>query len=123
MKYRVAAASTDGIVINQHFGHADRFHILEISLETGSYQFLETRTVIPCCQCGDHKIAAFDAVLEKLHDVQAILVSRIGNGAADYLEQHGIVAYQAPYVITSVFKKIIQEKLWEVDQWQFHTRN
>lgn len=123
MSYRVAAASTDGVVINQHFGHADRFHIVEIAPETGTYQFMETREVIPCCQCGDHELSAFDAVLEQLHDVQAILVSKIGDGAADYLEQHGALAYQAPYVLTSVLGKIITEKLWEVDQWQSHTKN
>lgn len=123
MAYRVAAASTDGIVINQHFGHADKFHIVEISPDDGTYKFLETRNVTPCCQCGDHELSAFDALLEQLKDVQAVLVSRIGDGASDYLEQHGVTAYQAPYVLKSVLEKIIKDKLWEVDKWQFHTKN
>ena len=42
--YRVAAASSDGIVINQHFGRADIFYIYEVTGK-GNYRFLETRTV------------------------------------------------------------------------------
>lgn len=34
MAYRIAVASTDGIVVNQHFGHAERFHIIELNAET-----------------------------------------------------------------------------------------
>lgn len=123
MTYRVAIASTDGIVVNQHFGRADRFHIVEIIPESGKYQFLQSRTVSPCCQCGDHEISAFDAVLEALHDVQAILVSKVGSGASDYLEQHGMLIYEAPYPIKPLLEKILREKVWEVDKWQFHMKN
>ena len=41
MAYRIAVASTDGIVVNQHFGHAERFHIIELNAETGKYSFIE----------------------------------------------------------------------------------
>ena len=37
MAYRIAVASTDGIVVNQHFGHAERFHIIELDAETEKY--------------------------------------------------------------------------------------
>ena len=46
--YKVATASSDGIVINQHFGRADIFYIYEIT-ETGKHRLLETRTVTPVC--------------------------------------------------------------------------
>ena len=39
--YKVAAASSDGIVINKHFGRADTFYIYEIA-ENGKYRLLET---------------------------------------------------------------------------------
>lgn len=48
MSYRVAAASTDGKVVNQHFGRAELFHIFEISEDEG-YRFLESRKVDACC--------------------------------------------------------------------------
>lgn len=123
MAYRVAIASSDGIVVNQHFGHAERFHIMELIPESGQYQFLETRNVQPCCQCQQHEESSFDAVLRTLQDVQAILVSKIGNGAADYLEQKGMIVYQAPFPIVPLLEKIIKERLWEVDQWQSPTKN
>lgn len=46
--YKVAVASSDGIVVNQHFGRADTFFIYEVA-GTGNYRFLETRTVTPVC--------------------------------------------------------------------------
>ena len=45
MAYRIAVASTDGIVVNQHFGHAERFHIVELDAETEKYEYTETRKV------------------------------------------------------------------------------
>lgn len=51
--YKVAVASNDGIVINQHFGRANIFYIYEIT-ETGKHRLLETRTVTPICNGGNH---------------------------------------------------------------------
>ena len=121
--YRIAIASTDGIVVNQHFGRADRFHIVEITPETGKYNFLESRAVLPFCHGGEHDDNAFDTILETLNDVQAILVSKIGDGASDYLEQKGIIVYQAPFPIVALLEKIIQEKLWEKGNWQSYNNN
>ncbi|MDE6833495.1 MAG: hypothetical protein K2J39_04515 [Ruminococcus sp.] len=35
--YKIAVASSDDIVVNQHFGHADRFIIYEITSD-GDYR-------------------------------------------------------------------------------------
>lgn len=51
MKFRVAVASTDGIVINQHFGHAEKFHIAELDTDENTWQYLESRTVTRVCPC------------------------------------------------------------------------
>lgn len=118
MSYRIGAASTDGKVVNQHFGHADRFHIVELFPETGEYKYIETRKITPCCHGGEHDNSSFDAVISNLSDVQALLVSRVGDGAADYLEAKGLTVYQAPFPIEPLIKKIISDKLWEADQWR-----
>lgn len=124
MKYRAAIASSDGIVVNQHFGRAKGFHILEIESDNGSYDFIESRQNAPCCNGGEHECNAFERVYQSsLSDVQAIIVSKIGNGAADYLESKGLVVYEAPYPIVPLVEKIIKERLYEVDQWQFPTTN
>ncbi len=123
MVYRVAVASTDGIVINQHFGHAERFHIVELDTETEAFHFVESRDVQRVCQGHGHDLPAFDAVSEILSDVQAIIVAKIGQGASNYLENKGFAIYEAPFPIEAVIQKIIQEKYWEVDLWQSHTKN
>ena len=123
MAYRVAVASTDGIVVNQHFGHADRFHIVELNPEDGTHHFVESRDVQHVCQGHGHDDAAFDSGLETLSDVQVILVAKIGQGASDYLERRGLLVYEAPFLIEPVFEKIIKDRLWEVDSWRSHTRS
>ena len=123
MKFRVAVASTDGIIINQHFGHAENFHIIELDTETNTYQYIETRTVQRACQGHEHHEKSFDAILETLSDVQAILVAKIGEGASDYLESHGMFVYESPFPVDAVLKKILEDKIWEVDLWLSHTKN
>ena len=123
MDYRVAVASSDGIVVNQHFGHADRFHIVELHPEDGTHQYVESRDVQHVCRGRDHNEADFDRVLDALSDVQAILVAKIGQGASDYLESKGMLVYEAPFLIDPVIDKILNDRLWEVDAWQSHTRS
>lgn len=123
MKYRVAVASTDSVVVNQHFGRADRFLIAEIDTEKETYHFLDPRNVNPCCNGFDHEEPSFDAVLKVLEDVQVIFVSKIGAGAAGYLESKGMITYEAPYMINDVFDKLIETRTWEEDQWQSHLKN
>lgn len=123
MSYRVAIASTDGIVVNQHFGHAESFHIVELDPEAQTSQYIETRPVSRVCQGHEHHEQSFDAVLEVLSDVQAILVAKIGQGASDYLESKGMLVYEAPFLVDAVIEKILIDKLWEVDKWQSHTKS
>lgn len=116
MSYRVAAASTDGKVVNQHFGRAESFHIFELSEEQG-YRFVESRKVDACCGSGGHEISALEAAARALSDVQAILAERIGEGASDYLEHRGFAVYEAPFPIEPLLQKILDDKLYESDGW------
>lgn len=87
MLERVAIASRDGIMVNAHFGGADKFHIVEI--KNGSYSYIETRNVTPACHNYEHVSAGFDAVLNALSDCELIAVSRIGDGALEYAQSKG----------------------------------
>ena len=123
MAYRIAVASTDGIVVNQHFGHAERFHIIELDAETGKYEYTGTREVERVCQGHYHHDSSFDKVIDVLHDVHAVLVAKIGSGASQQLESRGLTVYEAPFPIEPLIKKIINDKLWEVDKWRYPTKN
>lgn len=121
MSYKIAIASTDGIVVNQHFGKADSFHIFKIDSE--KYDYVEQRPVESCCGGSGHDAGAFRKALDALHDVSAVIVSKIGGGASDFLEAHGLAVYEAPYPIEPLLIKILNERLYEVDKWQFPTKN
>lgn len=111
MTVKVAVASTDGKVVNEHFGRARNFHIFEV--EGGGYKYLETRDVKPCCTQEGHTNQAFDKVIERIKDCAAIVVSKIGDGASFYMEEKGFTIIEAPYFIDAVIKKMIQDHLLE----------
>lgn len=123
MIYRVALSSTDGIVVNSHFGHTKQFLIAAINTETSSYRFEEPRNVTPCCSNREHTDSSIDAILDVLSDVQAVMVCKIGTEAAHYLEHKGMTVYEAPYPINELLEKIIDEKIWEEDKWQYLTKS
>jgi hypothetical protein len=45
--YIIAVASSDGIVVNQHFGHADKFLIFEVTSD-GRFRFIDNGIIISC---------------------------------------------------------------------------
>ncbi len=46
---RMAIASSDGKVVNQHFGRANKFFIIDVNKEDMTFKFIETRTAFPVC--------------------------------------------------------------------------
>lgn len=104
MAIRAAVASTDGKVINCHFGKASRFLIFE--LVNGSFEYLETREVKPCCNRGEHEDNAFENAAKELNDCSIILVSKIGLSAADFLETRGFDVYESPFPIRECLEKL-----------------
>lgn len=109
--YKVAVASSDGIVVNQHFGRADTFYIYEVAAED-EYRLLETRKVTPVCNRRDHDDDELRANVGKFKDCKYILVSRIGLGAANIVEQSGITPMELPGIIgESIHKLVTYQKL------------
>ena len=105
-KYYVAVASSDGIVVNTHFGKADRFLIYGI-LEDNSFELVEKRILKPVCEGGDHDERRLAENAKSLSDCRYVLVSRIGPGAMNVLEANGITAVEIPNIIDSSLNKII----------------
>jgi len=103
--YRIAVASTDGIVVNQHFGRADRFIIYRVDdgvvCPTG-----ETIKVNPVCSGGDHNEESMLENINKISDCRYVLVSRIGQRAAMLTEQNGIIPMEIPGMIEESISKI-----------------
>ncbi|MCW2277676.1 NifB/NifX family molybdenum-iron cluster-binding protein [Heliophilum fasciatum] len=45
MSYKVAVTSSDGLTIDQHFGHAKSFHILEVDEASGAWENIGLRVL------------------------------------------------------------------------------
>lgn len=106
IKYRIAVASSDGIVINQHYGRASLFGIYDV-LQNNTIHLAETREAIPVCQAGYHDNQRMLESARCLLDCKYVLVSRIGKSAAALLEQEGIIPMELPGIIEESVQKLI----------------
>lgn len=115
-EYKIAVASSDGIVVNNHFGRAKDFYIYQIDDEERIY-FLEKRSVMPVCKGGNHDNEKLRENLEKLEDCKYLLVSRIGSEAAGMAADLGIESYEIPGIIGESIEQLIKyikvKKLFE----------
>jgi predicted Fe-Mo cluster-binding NifX family protein len=101
-------ATTDRLTVYRHFGHASEFHIAELCED--SYAFTEVRRIDPVCD-GEHDAAKFDAVLEVLSDVDALVVGKIGPGAADYVAARGLKVFEAPGTVEEILRAFVERKV------------
>lgn len=103
---RVAVVSSDGKVINQHFGKASRFLIFEVG--DGKIQFIEERKNTPLCGSAEdgHADNALSRTITLISDCQAMLCARVGGGAEEGLRNSGIIPIEAPYFIHEALKNI-----------------
>ena len=106
IKFRVAVATSDGIVVNQHFGRADKFRIYDIN-QDNTIKFIEERNVVPVCQSGVHDDSKMKERSNDFSDCRYVLVSRIGNGAANALEQAGISPMELPGIIEESIERLV----------------
>ena len=104
--YKIAAASSDGIVVNSHFGRAKDFYIYTIDSKE-QIKFLEKRTMEPVCNGGNHDDQKLNENLKNISDCSYLLVSRIGEGAYRRAEQFGIESYEIPGMIEDSIKQLI----------------
>ena len=108
---KIAAASTDGVNINEHFGRASIFRIYEINKDGCSY--IEPRDAVAACQhAHSHNQTNFDRIIDLLSDCDAVFVSKIGEGAAAYLISRGLRVFEVSGEINAVFEKVIEDKIF-----------
>lgn len=105
---KIAVASTDGKVVNQHFGRADSFLILEADEDTAQFKLAEQRNAVPVCHGGDHEDQQMKEAVSNLSDCQYVLVSRIGVRARNELEALGLAVYEIPGIISESVDKLIR---------------
>lgn len=89
---RYAVASKNGMLVDQHFGHARVFYLYESDGRT--VRFIEKRAVTNYCtgaeDCIDDKEPVMERILESVSDCSGVLALRIGNTPARKLKSRGI---------------------------------
>lgn len=87
---RLAVASKEGQAISEHFGHARRFAVYEVS--PAACRLLEEREVEHYCLGNSASQSAMADILETIQDCQAVFVAKIGDGPRDKLRAIGVQA-------------------------------
>ena len=103
--YKIAVATSDGIVVNQHFGHANQFYIYEV--KDKNFTQTEIRHVNPACISKEHDENAVTKNLELIRDCKFLLVSRIGIYAQQQAENLGITPFEIPLMVEDALKKAV----------------
>lgn len=107
---RLAVATSDGFSVNEHFGHAKFFRVYDIN--QSGYDFIEVRDAVAACQHRlGHDTTRFDKIIELLSDCDALLVQKIGEGAAAYLIAKNVRVFEVSGSIDAVLEKFIADKI------------
>jgi MoaA/NifB/PqqE/SkfB family radical SAM enzyme len=109
---RVAVASHSGIMVDQHFGHAEKFLIYET--DGSSARYVASRAVERYCQGGedcDESDDHTDRALAALEDCRAVLSLRIGRTPAMALNERGIASIVTCDSITVAVKEAARDIL------------
>ncbi len=104
-RYRVAVASSDGSIVNRHYGRAEKFFIYFVDDDEG-YDLCEEREVTPVCMDGSHLKDAMEQSVKRFSDCRYLVASRIGAGAAQALTAAGIVGMELPGSIEDAIVKV-----------------
>ncbi|WP_315111366.1 NifB/NifX family molybdenum-iron cluster-binding protein [Clostridium intestinale] len=134
MGVRIAAGSSDGIVIDQHFGSCNKFYIFEL-LEDGNFNILDIREGIDnkedfietydevkalgchgnssggCgsgCSPKEHNNDDLFSKVKLLNDCDMVLINRIGKFAEKLLLKNGISALEAEGNIEEAFSRLFK---------------
>ncbi len=105
MALKVAVASNDGQLINEHFGRAKHFLIFRLLDE--HFILSEVREVeSPHTTITQHDEEALDKMIKSLSDCYLVLADQIGAGAITLLRQNGIKSFAVSGSIRQALDKL-----------------
>ncbi len=104
---KIAVASSDGKVINAHFGRTPQFLIFELTND--GIEFIERRENAPGCSQLNVPLGTMEETIECISDCSIILVSKIGQTMVEKLHSMGITAIKKPQMIDDALRDIEAE--------------
>ncbi|MDR3337700.1 MAG: nitrogenase cofactor biosynthesis protein NifB [Treponema sp.] len=103
---RFAVASKNGMVVDQHFGHAEAFHVYEY--QGGQVRFIEKREIPRYCfgssECGEQE-DRFAAIVNTIKDCSCVIAVRIGEAPRRELEKQGIKFFMTYDYVTDAVRR------------------
>lgn len=109
-KYRIAVASKNGLMVDQHFGYAEQFAIYQG--DGDRYELVENRRIEKYClgmeQC-DEEESRRDQIINTLKDCDAVLSMRIGYHAKKRLAESGIRSFETCDTIESGLNETLRK--------------
>ena len=89
--WRVAAASSNGLDINRHFGQASSFFVFDLKPD-GGYELVEERGFNQfCSDCGHENLAERIGIFA---DCAALLAAKIGPAVREELAAAGLLVFE-----------------------------
>lgn len=95
MSVRVAITSSDGKVIDQHFGQCSEFLIAELR-DDGAWKITENRKTEQTCHSFSHDEEHVQKVVEILADCSYLVTYRIGSYPYSLFRSRGIDCVETP---------------------------
>lgn len=116
MTYRIAVTSSDGEQIDQHFGQASQFNIIEVDEQKNTWEKIETRSavlgkdivVIGGTSCAGRRHDSIEEVINLLADCKYLLTGKIGKHPYSALQRAGITALESSFHIQLAVEKLNQ---------------
>ena len=108
---RIAVASSDGKMVNQHFGKATQFFILDV--DDATIELVEVRENTPPCGSSEysgHDDNALSKAVTPIADCEAVLCSRIGIGAQEELRSQGIEPVDTRDFVETAVQSYVQSR-------------
>jgi predicted Fe-Mo cluster-binding NifX family protein len=104
---KIAVASSDGKIIDIHFGKCQAFRIFELNEKTKEFNELEIRKSEKLCGEGGHTEETLKKHCVLLKDCKYVLVARIGIWIKRELIENGIIPIEFLGEIKEAVNEII----------------
>ncbi|WP_110955535.1 NifB/NifX family molybdenum-iron cluster-binding protein [Anaerosinus massiliensis] len=116
MTYRIAVTSSDGEAIDQHFGQAEQFTIIEIDEQKNAWKKIDTRSatvdknilVLCASSCSGHKHNSIEESVNLLADCTYLLTGKIGKHPYAALKRAGITPLEVSFDLPAAIEKLNQ---------------
>ncbi len=110
MNVRIAVGSSDGKTVDQHFGRAVQFILVDLDTESGEQKHAGSVRPQASNSTGVHDENRLLATFRLLEGCRAVLVSNIGPGAQNAVQAHGLAVFCTNGKMEDALAKLAKSK-------------